>query len=202
MQKVLLINSSPNREQSMSRKAGHLLIEKLKTLDTLQVTERDLAKNPPPHVDFQTVGAYFTPEENHTPEQKKSIALSNELTHELLNSDIVVVTAPMWNFSAPSSFKAWVDHISRAGLTFAFTADGYKGLLKTKKVFVVLSSGGIYSQGPMKAYDFLAPYFKTLFGFLGVHNVEIITVEGTNMPEHSGKAIENAQAQIEKVTLN
>ncbi len=202
MQKVLLINSSPNLEQSSSRKAGKMLIEKLQTLGSIEVLERDLALNPPPHVDWQTVGAYFTPPQNHTAEQKKSIELSNHLTQELVNSDIVVVTAPMWNFSAPSNFKAWVDHISRAGVTFSVSSEGYKGLLKTKKVFVVVSTGGIYSQGPMKAYDFLAPYFKTLFGFLGVGNVEVIMVEGTSMPEHAGKAIESAQAQIEKVTLN
>lgn len=201
MQKVLLINSSPNLEQSSSRKAGKMLIERLKTLDTLEITERDLATNPPPHVDWQTVGAYFTPPGNHTPEQKKSIELSNLLTQELVHSDIVVVTAPMWNFSVPSSFKAWVDHVSRVGVTFSITAEGYKGHLKTKKVFVVLSAGGIYSQGPMMSYDFLAPYFKTVFGFFGVTNVEVITVEGTNMPEHKDKAMINAQAQIEKVTL-
>ena len=79
--------------------------------------------NPPPHVDWQTVGAYFTPPENHTPEQKKSIELSNLLTQELVHSDIVVVTAPMWNFSVPSSFKAWVDHVSRVGVTFSISAD-------------------------------------------------------------------------------
>jgi FMN-dependent NADH-azoreductase len=132
-----------------------------------------------------------------TPEQKKAIERSDRLVDELLGVDTLVISTPMWNFGVPSSLKAWIDHIVRAGRTFRFTENGLEGMLKGKKVYVVVSSGSVFSTGAFQAFDHVAPYFKSVFGFMGVLDVELIRVEGTNTPEGAEVAYSNAIAAIE-----
>ena len=109
---------------------------------------------------------------------------------------MVVVGSPMYNFSVPSTLKAWIDHVAIAGQTFSYTADGARGLL-TGKAYLVLSSGGIYSQGPFASYDHLSTYLETIFRFLGIADVEIIRAEGIAYgPEQDQAAMAKAAAQI------
>jgi FMN-dependent NADH-azoreductase len=84
----------------------------------------------------------------------------------------------MHNFGVPSTLKAWIDHISRAGRTFSYGANGPQGLLKGKHAILVLASGGVYSNGQMKAFDFIEPYLRAVLGFLGITNVDVVRVEG------------------------
>ena len=148
------------------------------------------------------ISAFFTPAETHSPEQKAAIKLSDEKVEELLASDIVVISTPMWNFGVPSVLKAWFDHISRAGKTFKYTSEGLKGLLGGKKVFVVVSSGSVFSEGLYASMDQLSPWIRTTFNFLGVSDLEIIRVEGTNTSEAAATAIARAKARIDQLDLN
>lgn len=194
--KLLHIQASPNKERSNSRQISNYLVSQLKATETRNI---DLDANPLPHVTGTAIGAFFTPEENRTADQKEAIKLSDEKVAELLSSDVVVISTPMWNFGAPSVLKAWFDHISRAGKTFAYTAEGLKGLAGGRKVYVVVSSGSVFSEGPYKSYDQLSPWLLTTFGFLGITDVEIIRVEGTNTPEAAALAISKAKARVDEV---
>ena len=105
----------------------------------------------------------------------------------------------MWNFSVPSVLKAWFDHISRAGKTFSYTAEGLKPLVHGKKVYLVVSSGSIFSEGPYATYDLLVPWMKTALGFIGITDVEVIRVEGTNTTEAAANAISKAKARVDQI---
>lgn len=159
------------------------------------VVIRNLAENPPPHVGRAFIAGMYAPPEQRNPEQAKAIALSDELIDELFAADTIVVAVPMHNFAPPSTFKAWIDHVARAGRTFSYGADGPQGLLKGKRAIVVLASGGVYSNGPAKSFDFTEPYLRTVLGFLGITDVDVVRVEGVG---NSGIGPEKALASAGK----
>jgi FMN-dependent NADH-azoreductase len=125
-------------------------------------------------------GMHAAPEQR-TPEQAESMALSDALIDELFAADTIVIAGPMHNLGVSSRLKAWIDHISRAGRTFFYGANGPQGLLKNKHAIVVLASGGVYSNGFMKALDFAEPYLRTALGFIGITDVDVVRVEGVAM---------------------
>lgn len=194
--KLLHIQASPNGEKSISREVSNYLVSKL-TASSAKLL--DLDNQPLPHLTGTAIGAFFTPEDARTEEQKAAIKLSDEKVNEFLTSDVVVISTPMWNFGIPSVLKSWFDHISRAGKTFSYTPEGLKGLAGGRKIYVVLSSGSIFSEGPYASMDHLIPWFKTTFGFLGISEVEVIRVEGTNTAEAATKAISTAKARIDSL---
>jgi len=201
-QTILHIDSSPMGDRSVTRKLTQKLVSELVAKrPNSTVIYHDFSAEIVPNLDGPTLGAFFTPEPQRTPDQAKLVKRSDELTEELLNADIIVVGAPMWNFNIPSSLKAWIDHVSRVGKTFIYTESGSKGLVSPdKKVIVVSSSGGIYSQGPGQTFDFQTPYLKTFFGFLGITDVSIVRAEGTSMgPDAAAKAIQQADVDISQV---
>ena len=194
---ILHVISSPRKAASYSIQLGNALVEELQAANPgSNVTVRDLTNKPFPHLEEVHLQSFFTPAENRTPEQQEAIRHSDEAIAELMSADVIVVGAPLYNFGIPSTLKAWIDHISRAGITFRYTANGPEGLVKGKKVYVALSSGGVYSEGPMAAYDFVAPYLKTFLGFLGMTDVEVARVEGTSVPELKDGAMEKALASV------
>lgn len=158
---------------------------------------RDLAVNPQPALDEVALQALFTPVDQRTPEQAARVALDDALIAEVQAADVLVIGAPMYNFGISSQLKNWIDAISRAQVTFRYTATGPEGLLKGKKVYVVLTRGGLYRNTPN---DTQMPYLKAFFGFLGMTDVEFIYAEGLAMgAEGEQRAISEAQAQIEAV---
>lgn len=161
-----------------------------------QVKIRDLITTAPPHLDNFTINSFYTPVENRTPEAAKAVELSDLLTDELLNADTIVLVTPMWNFGVPSVVKAWIDHVSRAGKTFSYTAEGIVGLAKGKKVFVITSSGSVFSEGQFKSYDMLEPYLRTFFGFIGITDVTMIRAEGIRGPAEEEAALLKTTAEI------
>ena len=194
---ILHVISSPRKAASYSIQLGNALVEELQAANPgSTVTVRDLTNKPFPHLEEVHLQSFFTPAENRTPEQQEAIRHSDEAIAEVMSADVIVVGAPLYNFGIPSTLKAWIDHISRAGITFRYTANGPEGLVKGKKVYVALSSGGVYSEGPMAAYDFVAPYLKTFLGFLGMTDVEVARVEGTSVPELKDGAMEKALASV------
>jgi FMN-dependent NADH-azoreductase len=131
-----------------------------------------------PHVDEDFVAALRSPEGPRTARQHDIIAKSDSLIDELLAADIIVIAAPMYNFGIPSTLKAWIDYVARAGRTFRYTEKGPEGLVKGKKVILIHSRGGIYSSGPAQAMDHQGTYLRSVLGFLGITDIESIDVEG------------------------
>jgi FMN-dependent NADH-azoreductase len=126
------------------------------------------------------VGAAYTPEDARTEEQKKQLAISDVLVAELQTADEYVFGVPMHNFGIPSTLKLWIDQVARAGKTFSYSAAGPEGLLKGKKATLVIASGGVYDQGTAReGYNFVTPYLRTVFGFLGITDVHFIAAGGT-----------------------
>jgi FMN-dependent NADH-azoreductase len=200
MKKIIHITSSTNGEQSFSTQLGKAIIEKIQAqhVDAL-VTERDLISHPAPVLSGSHVAAFFTPEDQHTPEMVDVTAYSTSAVAELLETDMLVISAPMINFSIPSQLKSWIDHISRSGKTFRYSEAGPEGLVQGKKVFVALSAGAIYTEGPMKSLNFMESYLKGIFGFMGMTDVTVFWVEGTSMPGMKETALERA---IENIVIS
>lgn len=201
MATVLHINSSVRNGASLTRQLGGEFIAKWEQSHPSDVVvTRDLAAAPLPHLTEQMVGAYFTPPEQRNAEQAHAIKLSDTLVDELLAADTVVIGAPMYNFSVPSGLKAWIDHIARVGRTFKYGANGPEGLVTGKKVYVIVASGGVYTEGPAAAYDHVASYLRAALGFLGMTDVTFIFAEGVSKGEEAvTAAIAKARAGIDAV---
>jgi FMN-dependent NADH-azoreductase len=165
------------------------------------LTRRELDPAATPHLDGETLAALGTPESERTEHQRAKVAFADALIEELEAADTIVLAVPMYNFSIPSTLKAWIDHIARAGRTFRYTAAGPEGLLKGKKVFVVTARGGLYAgDGPHHAYDFQEPYLRTLLGFLGLDDVTFLHLEGLNIsPDAAAQGLVRARAALASI---
>ncbi|WP_108661294.1 FMN-dependent NADH-azoreductase [Acuticoccus kandeliae] len=195
--RVLAINSSADAQNSVSRQIVEAAIAKLAARDgNLEVVRRDLAADPVPHLAPETLaGVRATPQ---TSEERAARALSDRLIAELADADIVVIGAPMYNFSIPTVLRAWFDHVLRAGTTFRYTEKGPEGLLKGKRVLVAESRGGFYSDGPARIVDFQEPYLRHLLGFIGLDDVTFVRAERIGFgPEARETAIADAIAAID-----
>jgi FMN-dependent NADH-azoreductase len=162
------------------------------------VVERDLSPASIPHLSQDTLGALGTPADARTEAQQDAVAFADALIAEVEAADVIVLTAPMYNFTIPSTLKAWIDHVARAGRTFRYTANGPEGLLKGKKVFIVTGRGGAYSgDNPAKVLDFQEPYLRGVLGFLGLTDVTFIHVEGLGIsPESAASGRDRARQAI------
>lgn len=197
MSKVLLIRSSMFGEDSKSLRLAR---EFLAHYPHSSVVERVLTPASMPHLTAEVYQAMGRPESELTIEEKAKVVLSDTLIAELEAADTIVLAAPMYNFSIPSTLKAWIDHVSRRGRTFSYTEAGPKGLLGGKKVFVLTARGGIYSQGAAQAFDFQVPYLRGVLGFLGLTDVNFIHFEGANISsEAAAKGFGEAQATIKSL---
>ena len=196
--KLLQINSSARVQGAHSSQLANQLREKLLAQDPdVQVQIRDLAITPAAALDEATLHALFTPAAQRTAEQAARVALDDALIAEVQAADILVIGVPMYNFGISSQLKNWIDAISRAQVTFRYTAQGPEGLLTGKKVYVVLTRGGIYRNTPS---DTQVPYLQGIFGFLGMRDVQFIYAEGLAMgPEAEQKALSSAHEQIDEV---
>jgi len=162
-----------------------------------QVTVRDLAQQPLPHLDAQRVLAFFAQPETRTPDQQIFVAESDALIDELKQAEIIVIGLPMYNFGIPSVLKAYFDQIARAGVTFRYTENGPEGLLTDKKAYVFATRGGQYAGTPL---DSQTGYVRNFLGFLGITDVEFIYAEGLNMGDlNKEAALAEAQQQIAKL---
>jgi FMN-dependent NADH-azoreductase len=186
MANVLYINSSVRNSGSLSRQLSAEFIAKWKAANPADtIVERDLAANPVPHLTEQMMGAFFTPAEARNADQAYTVKTSDTLVVEVQAADVIVIGAPMYNFSVSSTLKAWIDHIARAGVTFVYGANGPEGQLKGKKVYVFTATGGIYSEGPAAAYDHLTTYLRAVLGFLGLTDITFVQAEGAALGEQA-----------------
>jgi FMN-dependent NADH-azoreductase len=155
-----------------------------------------------PHLTAEHMKAWMTPPNERSARERELAGESDPLLEEAEAANVIVIGVPMYNFGIPSTLKAWLDHITRAGRTFRYTANGPEGLLKNKKVFVVVARGGIYTgESPFKAYDFQEPYLRAILGFNGLDDVTFIHVEGQKVSSEAAEAgVARARAQVSAIT--
>jgi len=179
MNSILFIQTSLSGAQSQSNLLAQELISKIGQSSDIAVTVRDLTTTELPHLTASEMQSWQIPVQERTSEQIQLAELSDNLISELEQHQTLVIALPMYNFGVPSHFKAWIDRIARAGITFEYTEQGPKGLINNKKVIVVASRGGVYA-GTEK--DSQTQYLKDVLAFLGMDDVTFIYAEGLNMP--------------------
>lgn len=150
-----------------------------------KVITRDLSVNPPPVITAEWVGASFTPEEARTSQQRETLAVSDALVAELETADEYVVGVPMHNFTIASVLRLWIDQVARPGKTFSYVDGRPVGTLKGKKATFLVASGGLYGPGSAAAsFNFVEPYLRTFFGFLGVTDAQAYAAGGASAVNH------------------
>ncbi len=178
---ILRIDSSARRDGSETRALSDALIGRIEATANTTMTRRDLAVDAPSLVNEAWVGANFTDRAARSDAQGAALAASDALVAELEAADVIVIGAPIYNFSIPAVLKAWIDMVARAGVTFRYGEDGPEGLLNNKKAYVVMASGGV----PIgSAMDFASPYLRHLLGFIGIHDVEFISATEVKEDSH------------------
>jgi FMN-dependent NADH-azoreductase len=189
--RVLEVSASARSTQSASRELTRDLINALDDrYGNVQTVRRDLSDGMP-FVDEAWIEANFTPAESRTHKHHEALAFSDSLVAELKNADVLVIGSPIYNFSIPAALKGWIDMIARARLTFEYTDSGPKGLLKGKKAYLVVATGGV----PVgSAVDFATPYLKHALGFIGITDVEIIAADRLN--SQADESMDKARARI------
>ena len=180
MPTLLHLDSSPTGDRSVSRALTAEFVKNWKAANPAGVVvTRDLTTTPLAPVDGAWIGAAYTPSDSRTPNQQAALALSDQLTAELQAADEYVFGVPMWNFGVPGVFKLWIDQIARVGVTFAYVDGKPQGLLHGKKAHFFIATGGDYSgASPFAAYNFVEPYLRSAFGFLGVTDATFQTAGG------------------------
>jgi FMN-dependent NADH-azoreductase len=198
MTKLLHVDSSVLGPHSVSRRLSAAIVDRLRqaTAD-LGISYRDLTATPLAHLS----GAHLAVAQgasNPDPSLLQEMAASEAVLAEFLSADIVVLGAPMYNFTIPSQLKAWIDRIIVVGKTFKYGVQGPEGLAGNKRVIVAISRGGFYGAGtPMAALEHLESYLRGVFGFIGVTQLELILADGIQVdPEHREKALAGALQAI------
>jgi len=175
---ILRLDASASINTSNSKKLGDELIDRLIALHPgAIVRQRDLNQDIG-FIDENWVAANFTPVDQRSEAQRELLAFSDKLIDEIKQADAIVLTTPMYNFGIPATLKAWIDLISRAGVTFRYTAEGPVGLIKGKRVDIVITTGGVPLQSPV---DFVTGYLKQAFRFIGIEDINIISADKMNV---------------------
>lgn len=192
---ILQVNSSARADASVSTRLANELTARLVSAHPgAKVAVRDLQREPLPELDEAALQALFTPAERRTPAQAARVAQDDAVIAEIQAADVVVLGVPMINFAITAQLKNWIDAISRAKVTFQYTANGPEGLLKGKKVYAVLARGGKYRDS---GADSQVPYLRQVLGFLGMTDIEFIYAEGLAMgPEAEAAALAEARSRI------
>ena len=191
---LLQINSSGRFEGSITRQLSDLLIKQIKAVQPeLTLINRDLATGLP-FIDEQWIGANFTPADQRNSSHQETLEFSNELVSELQQADTIVIASPIYNFSIPAVLKAWIDLVARAQLTFKYTENGPEGLLRGKKAYVVVASGGVPIGSEM---DFASGYLKQVLAFIGITDVTLIDASKINLSDDNDQT--SAETQIEAI---
>ncbi|HLZ06740.1 MAG TPA: FMN-dependent NADH-azoreductase [Bradyrhizobium sp.] len=198
--KLLHIDSSVLGPHSVSRQLSAAIVERLRQQNTnLAVAYRDLSATPLAHLS----GSHLAAAQGGaaSAEVRQDLAAGQAVLDEFLAADVVVLGAPMYNFTIPSQLKAWIDRILVAGKTFKYGAQGPEGLAAGKRVIVAISRGGFYGAGtPAAALEHLESYLRGVFGFIGIANPEFISADGIRVgPEHREKALANALQAVTRL---
>ena len=204
MKKILVINSSPRESRSRSRRLANTFVESWKQLaPDAPITFRDLASTNVPHISETWIAAAFTPEPDRTAAEAQALQLSKVLIDELKEADVIVLAAPMHNWTITSSLKAYIDQVLRVNETWKLNTEDlsnpYIGLLTNKSLFLLTSRGAQgYEQGEYNEHmNFQTPYLKMVFNIIGITDIQEITVDGEGYgPEAIEIAIQKSNAKV------
>lgn len=201
MKRILLIHSSLSGTDSVSTDIAQSLTEQLsREHPGSTVTALDLARNAPPHLGAEEFNSWTVPVEERDADQQALAGVSDRLIEQLLSHDILVLAVPMYNLGIPSTLKAWIDRVARAGKTFAYTSEGPQGLVRGMRAYLVLARGGMYRDTPL---DTQTGYLTSILGLMGIRDVETIYAEGLNMGGGSRqKSINAAREQVRNLFIN
>lgn len=192
---ILHINSSSRIDGSVTREISSQLVAQLQKQTGSLVSHRDLAEGVP-FIDEQWVGANFTDPAERSDEQKAVLALSDKLVDEIKQASHIVIAAPIYNFSVPAVVKAWIDMVARARETFRYTENGPEGLLKGKKAYLVMASGGV----PLGSeVDYASTYLRHVLGFLGIDDVTLVNANELGQAANENNDISE---QLVAITAN
>ncbi len=197
--KLLHIDSATTGENSVSRELSKAIVDHFKAKDpAIEVTELDLGTAPLPHLDHVTTGAIRLPQDQHSEDMKAAFPGERAVLDQFLASDIVVIGAPMYNFTIPSALKSWIDRLGVPGVTFGYSEKGPEGLAGGRRVIIASSRGGAYEiGGPVEHQETL---LRDFFGFIGIPEVEFIRAEKIGFgPEARATAIAAAREEIAKL---
>lgn len=199
MSTALVLTSSALGEASVSNQLVQKAVDELRWQEPgLTVVHRDLGVDTIPHLTFDSASALRNEPTNEA--QAAARALSDKLIAELKAADTVVIGAPMYNFGISSTLKAWFDYVLRAGVTFSYSEAGPKGLLTGKRAIVIVTRGGLFSEGPAQAMDSQEPHLRTMLGFIGITDVTFVRAEKLAFgPESREQAIDAAHAHLKDV---
>ncbi len=201
---LLHIDSSISQEASASRLLTASLVREWRTREPgIRVVYRDLAADSLPHVALVSLPSRTAVSEVMTQVQRRDRALTEKLLREFLDSDVVVIGAPMYNFGLPTQLKAWVDRVVQAGYTFRYTENGPEGLVAEKKVVIVSTRGGIYAgESPYAVMDFQERYLISVLAFIGISDPVVVRAEGLAIsPEQREQSMRNAHESIRSVVF-
>ncbi|GAB4367624.1 MAG: FMN-dependent NADH-azoreductase AzoR3 [Elainellaceae cyanobacterium] len=195
---LLQVDSSPRSDRSISRTLTKQFIQTWQHADSnSHVTYRDVGRYPVPPIDEAWIAAAFTPPDQMNPNLEFALKISDELIDELFAADFLVFGIPMYNYSVPANFKAYIDQVVRVRRTFAIASDGYKGLVNGKRAVVITTRGGSYAGSSL---DFQEPYLRAVFEFIGITDIAFIHVENLAMgTEERQRAIASAHVAIHQV---
>ena len=194
MTRLLVVETSPRGEYSISRNmTQHFVAAWQAKHPSGVVVDRDLAETELPFVNAPWLQAYFTPPEQHSPEMKETLRISDELVAEILAADHILIATPVYNYNVPASLKAWVDHIVRKGMTLGH--DG-KGLVSGKSATVLIASGGVYTEGsPIRDRDIATQYLRLILSVIGITDVTVVSGGGA-------KAVDMRETTMEGFIAN
>lgn len=202
MTTVLHVDASPRGARSHSRQLARAFVDLWQTQHPeAAILYRDLNETPVPHVTETWIAADFAPPKAHTPEMAEMIKFSDTLVDELLAADAYLFSVPMYNFSIPSNFKAYIDQIVRVGRTFAIEDNQFKGLVNDKKALFITTRGARYdATSPFSTWDYQTPALRAAFQFIGITQIEFIHAEGLDLGDESqAQGISQAKTEIEKL---
>lgn len=202
--KLLHVDASAKGEYSNSRALSRYFIELLQAhLPALEVDYLDVANNPPPHVTEAFAAAIYTPGKDRTPAMKQTVAYSDALCRQLLDADLLLFAMPMYNWSMPSTFKAYIDNITRYELTYVYDAAGnIAGQLSRQKVLFLTTRGGDLRPGATyDGMDALTPALRAAFGFIGVKSPYFVDAQPLQFADQEARkeALERARVDLEAV---
>lgn len=198
MLSILKINSSMFSERGVSSQLSSKLVAKLGGgTPKIEVLTRDLAMQPLPHFSAEYVAALAANEDDRSTRQRQLVAMGDQVIAQVKRADILIISAPMYNFNVPSTLKAWLDYLARAGSTFRYGANGPEGLLRNKKAYVITTRGGLHRG---RASDTEVPFLLEYLNFVGIDAIEVIYAEGLNTDQRE-QGMLAAEQQLETVAM-
>ena len=205
MSKVLHLDTSIQTSNSVSRRLSAAAVDKLRAADkNLEVTYRDLAANPLPHITMPVFAAFVQGADASglSPAQQADAAESAKALEEFLAADIIVIGVAFYNYSVPSTLRAWIDRVVVAGKTFSYGPTGPRGFAGGKRVILTLARGGVFAEGsPNEQHEHAETYLRSIFSLVGITNVEVVVAEGLAIsPEYRDNAVQDAVAKIEAIS--